>query len=1298
MPIKYYATRAQETSTTVTTVNPGGNLVLNGASSGYRNLTGAVGVNNTISYYIYRTDASANFEWEIGIGYIASSGGISQLVRQKVISSSNAGQFVGFTAGTKFIEPIISEDRVNSSFLNLEERSSNFTAPVASATYIIDASGGNIDVALPSVSGIEPIIMGFLLNKTSGNQFEQVGAIELIPSGTETINGINAPYDLSIKRDFIQIVSVPSQSGWLVIDPIQDSTVAYGNLGTIQFANDQAFSGVASLSWEPVSSSLLVGGSGTVTSADIILPTSTQTVVFNEQSLDKDLRVEGSGTTHLLFVDASTNNIGINSTNLIDKLTITSTSGSGISVQASGSGPSLSLRNTATSGVMTNKNVGNILFKGVNNSGSPIDYAEIYARAISTTNGAEKSAINMSVYNDGSKENVASLGASGITLGFNSENVNGIVLGSISSNEGENIVVGYNNNVCGSNCVVLGNSSAISSGTFGGLVGLDHTASGNNIWVIGGSGVAATGNNSLYLAIDNLTYIKLQDKNKLRYTTQSTNEISLGITNTAILSSGIDESLSLEFTNASGVQKTGLVLTNKIVSVTNGSENTAFAARILQDGSSTQVIRAEKNNIVLGKNTSSGNNIVYGHDNSTLASGNILYGKNISTSGTANVLVGQNISITGDNSTILGSNNTCGESGNLGIIMVGNNNTANEDYVVAVGDNNAGSGLYSVACGYNNGAHAEYAVAVGSNNLAFSRASVLVGRSNSASGTSLDSSIFTVGVGNTVNISNSGVVVGYENNMRGSGGFICGNQNSSSGNNNILLGRSLNVSGINNVVLGNNISYSGSNAVIVSGSSAQILGSSITFSGSSITQSATSSNFLNIASTGISAYGPTKIISSGNSLDVSDTGITLLGSGIILNQINSNNKTNISSTGTEIYGSDVNLYGTSSLLAFVSSANRLNVTSTGTNIFGTRIVNSANSSNNIIVASTGVDTLGTRINSSVDSSNNIVVASTGTDVCGSRVLLRSASFDHRINIAITGIDIFGNTIALRPNTGGQILSFADSLNSSSISITGLEFNGSRIVSRVDSSNISTIASTGISTLGTRILNFVGSANNISVASTGTDIYGTKVLIQSNSDNRINIASTGVDIFGSGIIALRGSGQIINSINTTNYISVATTGAEIYGTPITIKGSGTNQINVTPSGTSVTCSGTVMTVTSSGIAYSGFTTTGGGSTLVIENNMIRASTSSERYKENIRVYDRGLSDISKLDPVYFNFKGNPTTRAGLIAERVAASGLEEFVVREENGVIESVNYHHMIVLLINAIKELQKEIEDIKSKI
>jgi hypothetical protein len=84
------ADRVQETSTTTGT----GTITLAGAVSGYQSFS-AVGDGNSTYYGI----VNANGEWENGIGTYTSSG--TTLSRATVLSSSNSGSLVNFTAGTK---------------------------------------------------------------------------------------------------------------------------------------------------------------------------------------------------------------------------------------------------------------------------------------------------------------------------------------------------------------------------------------------------------------------------------------------------------------------------------------------------------------------------------------------------------------------------------------------------------------------------------------------------------------------------------------------------------------------------------------------------------------------------------------------------------------------------------------------------------------------------------------------------------------------------------------------------------------------------------------------------------------------------------------------------------------------------------------------------------------------------------------------------------------------------------------------------------------------------------------------
>lgn len=83
--------RVKETTTTTGT----GTVTLLGAATGFQSFS-AIGNGNSTYYCIAGQTGS---EWEVGIGIYTSAG--TTLSRTTVLSSSNAGSLVTFSAGTK---------------------------------------------------------------------------------------------------------------------------------------------------------------------------------------------------------------------------------------------------------------------------------------------------------------------------------------------------------------------------------------------------------------------------------------------------------------------------------------------------------------------------------------------------------------------------------------------------------------------------------------------------------------------------------------------------------------------------------------------------------------------------------------------------------------------------------------------------------------------------------------------------------------------------------------------------------------------------------------------------------------------------------------------------------------------------------------------------------------------------------------------------------------------------------------------------------------------------------------------
>jgi hypothetical protein len=92
-----------------------------------------------------------------------------------------------------------------------------------------------------------------------------------------------------------------------------------------------------------------------------------------------------------------------------------------------------------------------------------------------------------------------------------------------------------------------------------------------------------------------------------------------------------------------------------------------------------------------------------------------------------------------------------------------------------------------------------------------------------------------------------------------------------------------------------------------------------------------------------------------------------------------------------------------------------------------------------------------------------------------------------------------------------------------------------------------------------------------------------------------------------------------------------------------------------------------------------------------------STSDERLKEDIKQISNALEKVLKLRGVSYTLKESGVHRIGVIAQEV------EEIIPEVIGMIDddihtkTVSYGNLIGLLIEAIKELSEEIENLKNK-
>jgi hypothetical protein len=88
-------------------------------------------------------------------------------------------------------------------------------------------------------------------------------------------------------------------------------------------------------------------------------------------------------------------------------------------------------------------------------------------------------------------------------------------------------------------------------------------------------------------------------------------------------------------------------------------------------------------------------------------------------------------------------------------------------------------------------------------------------------------------------------------------------------------------------------------------------------------------------------------------------------------------------------------------------------------------------------------------------------------------------------------------------------------------------------------------------------------------------------------------------------------------------------------------------------------------------------------------------SSIRYKDNIETVKYGLDKVLQMRGVTYTKKDTGLKELGLIAEEINEI-LPEVVLKNEEGEPDSVSYGRITAVLIEAIKDLKKEIEELKS--
>lgn len=209
------------------------------------------------------------------------------------------------------------------------------------------------------------------------------------------------------------------------------------------------------------------------------------------------------------------------------------------------------------------------------------------------------------------------------------------------------------------------------------------------------------------------------------------------------------------------------------------------------------------------------------------------------------------------------------------------------------------------------------------------------------------------------------------------------------------------------------------------------------------------------------------------------------------------------------------------------------------------------------------------------------------------------------------------------------------------------------------------------------------ANSLSLISTGTGCVAVGLNALQNTTGSANTAVGAASLLG----LLTGTDNIAIGLFSGFSYGGAETNNICIGANVTGTLGESNAIRIGLPGTATTC-------TVGGI--SGVTSAGAVPVVINAAGLLGTVVSSERYKKNIE--DMKISEkIYLLRPVEFDYKSNDEHSYGLIAEEVNQI-IPEIVIKNAEGECETIQYQHLVPMLLNELIKQDDHIMQLEEKI
>ena len=318
-----------------------------------------------------------------------------------------------------------------------------------------------------------------------------------------------------MKIFYLKVMTVVALSDALTLDMSAAGAATFNS--SITLANTLSISSASTSGFLQASSNILQFGTSSNDPIDFYanntlhmsLKSDGEFIVNESGNAEGDFRVESDSNTHMLFVDAGNNRVGIGETSPDTPLHLT-TSGTGFAVtieSTSGSatsGPDISIFRNSPSPA-DEDDLGRIYFHGENDAGSKIEYGMIRASVNDVTAGTEDSSMQFYTYVGGAQADRLALEATETVLNESSKDVDFRV-------ESDNLssalfVDGANGNVTMQGATTTIGSAAASTNIELNLNGVASKAqriqfqeSGTNRWLLGQGAASETSAFELYNA------------------------------------------------------------------------------------------------------------------------------------------------------------------------------------------------------------------------------------------------------------------------------------------------------------------------------------------------------------------------------------------------------------------------------------------------------------------------------------------------------------------------------------------------------------------------------------------------------------------------------------------------------------------------------------------------------------------------------------------------------------------------------------------------------------------------------